>query len=350
MTIFVPPLPPSGRLGALIFLHGSGSSGADVAKMATTWGTLSGCAVLCPTAVTSVTNTSNFELAGLFGSRVRHARWHYGQQDLPMTALRWALQNLDVDPDRCAIAGHSMGAIAAWNIAARHWESFAALLSINGALSVWERFGPDMAAAQLQANLLPVAIRSLNGTLDQKVPPELAASTIERLRTAGHFAARQILVEYGDHPMQTMNLMPGSTHYDALGLWLGKQRRVAWPTLVRHCTVDATHGRAHWIEVSKRREPRGAGVVVAQVVAPDAIEIQARGVARLTLNLSRKLVRPGALLVSVNGVARHVEFEPTLASVVLSYRSTLDAGLIFEQAVSLEITEDCIQPLIGANA
>ncbi|MEJ8675579.1 prolyl oligopeptidase family serine peptidase [Chromobacterium amazonense] len=335
MMVHIPQTSDNNNLGVLIFLHGAGSSSDRIKDLACTLGEISSCVVLCPNAVISYKNESNFDLAGIFGRRVKHPRWHYTVNDFPLLALRWALQNLNINPDRCIISGHSMGGIAAWSIAARFWHLFAAVAPINGVLSMWEMFGPDIEADKLRSNLLTLPILSVHGANDSKIPHSLELFSLQRLAQGGNAFANQILVMGGEHSLNTMRMQKGTSHFDKLGSWMAKQYRKNWPSKIFHHALDLSHSRAHWVEIIKFLDPNKTAVIHAEILDKASIVISTAGVQEIKLYLHRKLVSPGDLSIKINGIDYFHKFSPRLEDIVTTYRESLDSSLFADETISL---------------
>lgn len=309
MVVHVPDRARSGACGVVVLLHGAGGSGPQLGWLAEALCAATGMHVLCPTA-TVVDGKGSFELGGLMGQRVRHPRWQHGRDGAPMRARAWALAHLGADPARCLLAGHSMGAVATWNVAARFPCAWAGIAPINGALSVWELFGPDATAAALLPNLLSVPILALHGSADRRIPPDLEAASLASLQALGHTDARQWRVPGGDHPLATMGLQPGAAHFDGLATWLAAQRRDPHPRRLSHCTVEAGQGRNHWIEIDELAPGQRRGTVEAEASCRRNLVLRTRHVRRLTLHLHHRLLDPGLLQIDVNGLQLQHLFVP----------------------------------------
>lgn len=282
-----------------------------------------------------------------------------------MLALNWALRKLPIDADRCVLAGHSMGAVATWNVAARFAHCWAAIAPVNGALSLWERIGPDGAAAAMLPNLLDMPLLALHGSEDQRIPAELEAATIEVLQTLGNSKAAQILVEGGDHPLSTMSLARGKPHFDSWASWIVAQRRQTYPQSVSHRALSVDHGRCHWVEILQFSEAVESAAVHAALThafggqwpAPgfslppvvdsgpvqpwgqQEIIVRASGVRRLALHLHRRIVKPGDVRIVVNGRPSHHQFTPDAECLLQSRRANGDDGLLSEQVLTVEVPD-----------
>ena len=181
MTVHVPQ-PTATRPGVLVVLHGAGNSGAAMLPYFLGLGERLGMAVLCPNAQLLDDARGKLEVGGVFAKRFRFPRWSFGADDFPVAALRWALENLDADPDRCVLAGVSMGGLACWNLAMRLWPRFAAAVPINGALSMWETFGSDRRTRFLLPNTVALPMYVVHGALDQQIPPRFDRLSVAQLR------------------------------------------------------------------------------------------------------------------------------------------------------------------------
>lgn len=337
MVVHSPPRGDATQSGLIVLLHGAGGSGVKIGDLGALLCELSGMFVACPTATMPSASSSNFELGGLFGIRAQHHRWDYGPHGVPLAAHRWALKHLPIDPDHCVLVGHSMGAIATWNIAARTAHSWAGAIPVNGALSMWEQFGPDHRAAAILGNLTDVPLLALHGTADTRVPAALERDTIEALRSLGNRHASQVLVEGGEHQLSTMRLTRNQRLVRRVAKWAATCRRSAYPTAVRHCTFDALQGRKHWVEVIEMERAGICAEVCAQSTRDAEIVIDTCGVRRLSVHLHTRLIKPGDVRIVVNGqVARH-RFSVQLESVIASYRAFGDIGLLAEQTINFDV-------------
>jgi hypothetical protein len=281
-----------------------------------------------------------------------------------MLALQWALRNLSVDADRCVLSGHSMGAVATWNVAARFAHSWAGIAPVNGALSLWERIGPDGAAAAMLPNLLDMPVLALHGSDDQRIPAELEAATIEVLQTLGNANAAQILVEGGDHPLPTMNLTPGAPHFETMVSWILAQRRQPYPRSISHRALDLDHGRCHWVEILEFDDVGGSAAIHAALTPPreeswpapglsiprgdgsggarprecQEIVVRTSGVRRLALHLHHHFVEPGDVRIVVNGRSSQHQFTPEAGCLLESHRTSGDTGLLSEQVLTVDVS------------
>ncbi|MEV5242997.1 hypothetical protein AB0K89_28375 [Streptomyces cinnamoneus] len=339
MAVHVPPYSPGRRLGALIVLHGAGGCGEHMLQHFTALGDKLSMAVLCPTAQLPALKSNNLDLAGIFGSRFNMPRWDLAGQDFPLAALRWARTELDADPNRCVLAGVSMGGLATWNLGMRFWSSFAAAVPINGALSAWESFGTDARTRALLPNALPLPLFVVHGRKDEQIPAQFDRESVRTLRDLGHQDVEHVEVPHGSHGLETLGLAEGSPLFRQLEHWLGRTRRTGQPAEIRHRAEEDAHGRAHWVRLSGIT-PRQAATVHAHRAAADRIDLEVRGARQVTLYLrGERLTLGDTVTVVVNGTVSLVRFAPDLATVVRSFRETADPELVAEQVVHIAVPQ-----------
>ncbi|MEU1290596.1 hypothetical protein [Kitasatospora sp. NPDC005856] len=339
MTLYVSPPRTDRTPGVIVGLHGVGSSGAELDAYLRPFADACGAVLLCPTARQPVTKRSNFDLAGLFGSRFRDDRWTTDPGDYPAQALRWAREHLAVDTDRCALMGSSMGGIATWSIAMRRWDSLSMATSINGAPSMWEMFGPDQAMRELLPNLVNLPFAVVHGNRDQQIPPVLDQDAVTQLRRRGHQELSFIEVPDGEHKLSTMRLLPGTPQFDDVVRCYRSARRASWPGRVRHRARESEHGRAHWVAVDGIAAGRTASVE-ARAVDRSRLDVRTAGCSRVRLFLSDRLVDPGRVVVTVNGSDQAVDFRPSLTNTVATFaESGADTGRLAHMVVDVETPE-----------
>ncbi|MDQ7809141.1 hypothetical protein Q5425_35900 [Amycolatopsis sp. A133] len=336
-AVHVPAGIPRGRLGALIVLHGAGGSGPQVLPYFRALGDHVGAAVICPTAQVPPHSADGLDLSGIFGKRFARPSWDLRGGDLALAALRWARSVLDVDPDRCFVAGVSMGGLATWNLGMRFWPRFAGAVPLNGALSMWEMFGTDRRSRALLPNLRALPLFVVHGSEDEQIPPRFDRRSVATLRELGHRDVEYVEVADGQHGLETLGMGPGTPLHRRLEHWLATRRRATCPVAIRHRADEDRHGRAHWVQVAGIGRQASARVQ-AHRKARGQVVVDVEHATSVTLHLSSAWVSPGeTLLVSVNGETSAVRFEPDLATVVVSFRETADPESTAEQVVSFEV-------------
>ena len=338
-AVHVPSSARRQRLGALVVLHGAGGNGEQVLPHLSPLGDRLSMAVVCPTAQMPSGKSDNMDLAGIFGKRFTEPRWDLTRPSFLGAALRWARTQLDVDPNRCALAGVSMGGLATWNLSMRFWHSLSAAIPINGALTMWEAFGPDRRTRSLLPNTLPLSMFVVHGGKDERIPPQFDRESVGALRNLGHPDIEYVEVPDGQHGFETLGMAAESPLFLRLERWLGSRRRTRQPSEIRHHANDDLHGRAHWIGMTGI-EHQSVASLHARRSAGDRIDVEVRGASQVTLYLTSEWFTPGdTILVAINGVVSRVRFEPDLPTVVETFRSTADPDLVAEQVVSLVVPE-----------
>jgi poly(3-hydroxybutyrate) depolymerase len=351
VAVHVPTHTRGQSLGALIVLHGAGGSGEHALPYFSSLGDRLSMAVVCPTAqLPPSPESNNLDVAGIFGKRFTRPRWDLAGRDFPLAALRWARTQLDVDPNRCALAGVSMGGLATWNLSMRFWHSFSAAVPINGALSIWESFGTDRRTRALLPNTLPLSMFVVHGSSDEQIPPQFDRDSVAALRDLGHDDLEYIEVSGGEHGLATLGMEQGSPLFYRLERWLGRRRRAHQPVEIRHRAHDDQHGRAHWVRISGIG-PQQVADVRARRIAPDRIDVEVSDASQVELHLRSEWLKPGDIVgVSINGAISTVRFEPDLATVVKSFQDTGDPELVAEQIVSLAVPHSSVNAPFDTRA
>jgi predicted esterase len=338
VAIYV-PRNVSSCTGIMLLLHGAGSTGARIAGVMANVGEQCSLILVAPDVQRrsdSAGASENLDVAGLFGRRFPHQGWQYGEEDTPMAALAWARKEFLPAHDRCVICGHSMGAVAALQIAARYWSRFAAVISINGALSMWERFGPDRASDLLRRNLAKVPVRFVHGCHDRTIPLSLCEEGLDKLRKLQALDAEIVAVDDGEHDLGSMNLVAESSACRGLVAWLGAlERRRDAPRRFDHWVVDTGRGRAHWVEIVKTAGDKRPLCVTATNLGQNHIDITTSGSSKVVVHLTQAIVGQGPVTIYLNGVAHRADFRPSLPGWLESYRDTFDPLLAADQAVIL---------------
>ncbi|MEV6726327.1 hypothetical protein AB0M94_35975 [Streptomyces xanthochromogenes] len=339
MTLYVPPSLADRPPGVIVGLHGVGGSGAELDAYLRPFADACGAVLLCPTARQPITKRSNFDLAGLFGSRFQDDRWTTDPGDYPARAMRWAREHLAIDTGRCALIGTSMGGIATWSIALRRWDVLSMAASINGAPSMWEMFGPDRTMRELLPNLMNLPFAAVHGSQDQQIPPVLDRDAVGHLRRLGHRSISFIEVPDAEHKLSTMRLLPGTPQFDEVVRCYRSARRTSWPGQVHHHARESEHGRAHWVAMDGI-VVGGTASVEARAVTRSRLDIRTVGCSRLRLFLSDRLVEPGPVLVTVNGEEQTVDFRPSLTDAVTTYSEAgADTGRLAHMVVDVKVPE-----------
>lgn len=180
----------------LLFLHGSGERGSDVARVK----------VHGPPKYAD--SHPDFPFILISPLLPDGEDWDIAKLD---RILRHALPSLPVDPDRVYLTGLSRGGHAAWRWAAAEPERFAAVAPVAG------RGDPQTACA-----LKDVPIWALHGDRDDVVTPEGSFAMARAIRACGGRESRLTI-----YPDLGHNAWDPAYADPALYLWLLSHRRAA---------------------------------------------------------------------------------------------------------------------------
>ena len=166
--------------------------------------------------------------------------WTFSKKDrkVVLDARRWALAHLPVDPDRVYLAGYSRGGHAAWGIALRRPDPFAAVAAVAG--------GPRMAWVKDQnnfrflKNLVDLPVYALVGEKDDPYLVWNVKEACARLQAMGGTVSLEVRKGEG-HAL----FVDGTK----LSRWLqGKKRPLSPKKVFLACTGPA---RRAWIQVMR---------------------------------------------------------------------------------------------------
>lgn len=146
------------RWPLVLFLHGSGESGTNLAKVKQHG----------PPKVVEARPDFPFILVS------PQSPGHGWNVELLSKLLDQVMSDCRVDPDRVYLTGLSMGGFGTWALAAAHPERFAAIVPICG--------GGNPSDARKLAKL-PIWV--FHGAQDQTVSPERSKSMVEAIKAAG---------------------------------------------------------------------------------------------------------------------------------------------------------------------
>ncbi|MCH7814095.1 MAG: dienelactone hydrolase family protein, partial [Planctomycetes bacterium] len=177
-SVFVPDdYTPERAWPAILFLHGAGERGDDGASHTT---------VGLGRAIRA--HPERFECLVVLPQCPADRRWDGSMQELALATLDAIQAKYNVDPDRIALTGLSLGGYGTWSIGARFPERFCALLPICG--------GGDPARAE---QLATVPIWCFHGEADPVVDVERSREMVTAVRAAGGW------IEYSELPGVTHN-------------------------------------------------------------------------------------------------------------------------------------------------
>jgi len=112
--------------------------------------------------------------------RSRFSSYRDAAGDDPLDVAAAVMRNYQVDPSRVYLAGHSMGGIGTWPVAARKPELFAAIAPISGAPPAQ---GEALTAMLEKVKPLPALV--VHGAKDGIVPPDLSKQMVAAAQKAG---------------------------------------------------------------------------------------------------------------------------------------------------------------------
>jgi predicted esterase len=217
---------PAKRWPLLITLHGTGGNGAS---WITTWVRSAGskCVLLAPTTPKHTWSA-------------RQAHYYV------LTALREALDELNIDPDRVYLDGMSMGAGGAFRLAEHYPDRWAAIGPRCNVPDIRQKQDKSY-VTMLAANFRMVPAYWVVGAKDEKIPIEMARAAKSDLEAAkGELVYKE--VADGGHDW---NLERDEVVLD----WYEKHTRVAYPEEIVWKSYEKIFARAFWVEVVKRTEP-----------------------------------------------------------------------------------------------
>ncbi len=224
------------------------------------------------------------------------------------------------DPARVYLTGHSMGGHGTWHVGAlcpdrwaaigpsAGWISFGTYGGGGEDTSPWgtlaRRLGGASDTLALAQNLEPLGIYVLHGDADDNVPVAQARAMRQALGAfhkdlsyheqpgAGH---------WWDSPAH-----PGADCVDWPPMWRLFQRRRndLAPTRVAFVTPHpAASDRCHWVRVLNQRDPYALTRIVALVDPRGRFEVTTTNVARFRIDPTSVVDAPGALGLTIDGVA-----------------------------------------------
>ena len=257
------------------------------------------------------------------------ARFDYGadSHQIVLASLRDARQRFSIDSDRVFLAGHSMGADAAWDIGLSHPHHFAGLISISGAV--------DRYAKYYLENGRELPLFAVAGELDRDLFARNAPQFMKMMQQNFDF----IYNEYkGSGPESFYSEI--HTLFD----WMSLQSRPPPPREVTAKTLRETDNRFYWLEFTDQkkmkdvdwsREKQGgvkAIPVTASISPGNTVHVKS-GAAHHRLWLARG---PGLidfskrLKVEINGRSRFNDFvKPDLAAMLEHVRLYGDRQQIY---------------------
>ncbi len=196
------------------------------------------------------------------------------KQDLPteetdevvLACLERLLRTYAADPDRVLVSGMSLGGAAACQLACRHPDRFAGLLSICG-------YDPNSVE-----NLQPLQVYLWHGAKDDDVKVEHGRRMDELLTAA------DVKHVYKENP-KAGHEWPAGEDAAKIKTWLKERRRDPWPKQFHHRFTSPKNRRCFWVEVAP-----GQIATVDAKVEGNEIDLTVTGSATAVLHLGEPLV------------------------------------------------------------
>lgn len=292
-AVFVPEnYDKSKKWPLVMFLHGSGESGADGIRQ-THVGLgpfLARYRKKCP-------------FIAVFPQSPNSKTWFRGPQAKIMFEILDKVQrDYSVDPDRIYLTGISMGGFGTWEMGMMRPDLFAALIPICGG-------GPT----EFVDGLKRMPIWCFHGARDDRVPVKLSRVLIDKLKKIGGDPKYTEFAEL-DH-------MCWDAAYATQGLfpWMLKQKRGPAPKVMA-LRLDTTWcpipTRIWWLRIDKAEPGAKQLQIEAAIVSPNEIQVATRGVAACSIVMDNPPTADAPLKIIWQGrVAYSGGWKPEIAMV-----------------------------------
>jgi hypothetical protein len=264
-------------------------------------------------------------------------------QTIVLSILADLERRVNVDRDRVHVAGFSRGGNATLYFAA-HWpDLWAGAIAASGYYPVENDTWPNVRGV---------------GILAARGDDRGHRGANDFMKRLGH------LLEKADHPDVTEHVAEGRAVDGGLGgkvwTWMQARRREPLPDDVSYTLRDSRHRGAYWVEILQPKDTGGTRPVVigrpgdttaesfpvhrrpsrarARRTGPNAVEVEARNVARLRLLLSPAqfdLSQP--LRLRTGGRTREVTITPTIGGLLRRFRRDRDRSRLFPAAVDVDL-------------
>ncbi|MFH0980929.1 MAG: alpha/beta hydrolase-fold protein [Planctomycetota bacterium] len=248
----------------IIFLHGSGEGGDWEAPTRAEAGI--------------PVRTTRADLPFLVVSPLMRGTWSINgpaERDV-LDTLADVQSRANVDPNRIHLTGLSLGAFAAWAIAAHYPDRFASLSVFAGGGQ------PD-----LVGNLRHLPTWVFHGAADEQVP---VAESVRMVRAA---EAARLPVLYTEIPGVGHNCWREAYAGDALYGWMAGQTRVREPRRITYRTHSLRHNRAYWATIDSLIDPARPATIDVFIPQGSEVYVHADNVGRLVLTPPSAVVAPG---------------------------------------------------------
>ncbi len=184
----------------------------------------------------------------LRGANLMQHWWSYHAEDnFGLVALDWLARHYNVDHDRVALGGYSMGGYATWNLGVRYHDRFSALIpyAAGDVSATPGRHTRDDAYRQLE-NLALTESWITHSKDDQMVSYRIAERIMAALDELG-IAYHSDIVDGEGHRLR----VGGEENERTLAMfaWLDEQRRNPTPERFSHVALDEHNAWAYNVEL-----------------------------------------------------------------------------------------------------
>jgi dienelactone hydrolase len=238
-----------------------------------------------------------------------------GDQDVARV-IQLAKERLNIDEDRVYLTGDSMGGWGTWNVGTRHPDLFAAIAPIFGGVDyhsvlseealakltpLARYFQEKQSSWSMAESLLNVPIFVHHGDSDQTVNVDWSRYGVRLLQRWGYDIRYDELPGYGHEDLN---------EWGNFFNWFLEHRRDPNPARVRLHTPELQNASAYWARIEQPENFGDFMTLDAEITDPNAIRLDTRNVATLTLSpVSALIDRSRPVTVNWNGVSREVAFE-----------------------------------------
>jgi pimeloyl-ACP methyl ester carboxylesterase len=234
-----------------------------------------------------------------------------------IATMRDALKRFQIDSDRVFLSGHSMGAMAAWDIGLSHPHLFAGVIPISGYPDKYSRFYDE------NAQHLPFYV--VAGQLDGITPAKIATELDRGWMSHNDVRYVEYIGRGHEHFREEIHRL-----FD----WMQRRRRVAFPTDFTCITLRRSDDRFYWVQLDSipanvalppplfgKKDPDPMHVQ-GHISAKGAVNVRGAGSSDLTIWLAPELVDFNQRIqLRVNSRTRHSGFlEPNLQDMLEDVR------------------------------
>ncbi len=209
-----------------------------------------------------------------------------GEQDV-LDVLGRVQQIYHIDPDEVYLMGESMGGMATWRLGQFYADRFAAIAPFCG----WT-------GTQYLENLRNLPVRIVHGDADPMVPYFMDEAAAGRLKELGYDFMYDKFPGAGHNIWDVFAEKKGG---EAIFDYFRKHRRNPWPVEVNARVNYVRYGRQYWVQIKELAQPMAAGTIHASVKSSWEINVAAKGISSLILDLRHPaLEQTGTVNVTID--------------------------------------------------